>query len=168
MSFRFLRTQARCQMDCELKPHTVTHTFMIIIFSRQLTLGTEQLLGPAPPVQVARFCCQKREKSINLTEFKSISLFHIIIHLVHQKICSPDKLGSLLDEFPDPFGQCITFHSLGIEQNSIDPDVTKIVPKKENEIINVTNVILILQKIVYKKDNEITNVIINVILILQK
>ena len=60
MSFRFLRTKARCQMDCEFKPHT--RTLMIIIFSRQLTLGTEQLLGLAlaPPVQVARFCCQKK------------------------------------------------------------------------------------------------------------
>ena len=82
MSFRFLRTKARCQMDCEFKLHT--HTLMIIIFSKQLTLGTEQLLDLVPPGQVARFCCQRNwDKPINLTEFKNISLFHMIIHLVH-------------------------------------------------------------------------------------
>ena len=50
MSFGFLRTKARCQMDCEFKLHT--HTLMIIIISKQLTLGTEHW-GLAPPVQVA-------------------------------------------------------------------------------------------------------------------
>ena len=92
-------------------------------------------------------------------------MFLKIIHLVHLKFCSPDTLGSFLDELSHLFGQCITYHSLGREQNSIDPDVTKIVPKKDNEIINV---IMMLQKIVYKKDNDITNVIINEILMLQK
>ena len=62
------------------------------------------------------------------------------------KICSPDTLGSYFYELTHHLGPRRSFHSLGRELNLIDPDVTKIVSKTDNAIINVIiNVILILQ-----------------------